>query len=884
MKRLLLIDGHSVAYRAFFALPVDNFATKSGQATNAVFGFTSMFINVLRDEAPTHVVVAFDVSRHSFRTDEYPDYKATRSASPPEFKGQVELMKEVLAALDVEYVQVEGFEADDLIATLASKAEAAGFEVLICTGDRDALQLVSEKTTVLYPMRGVSNLARMTPEAVKEKYGVWPQQYPDIAALVGEQSDNLPGVPGVGPKTAAKWINLYGGLPQILAHQAEIGGKVGDSLREHVAAVERNRRLNALVRDVGIELHPDDAQIVPEFDRSKIDEVFDALEFSALRDRLYDQFATTGSTPVVETREISKTALSPDGVATWLANTKSDRWGIEFTGSWGRGTGSLDAVAIAHDDEAVWIDCTTLTAEAENALGAWLADGDIAKAVHDAKGPLLAMTAHGWRMGGLQADTAIAAYMLRPDQRAYELADLVRAYLGRDIDTSDAFELQLSFDVESDMERVMERANAVLELSRVLDDRLVETNARRLCDDVELPLIQVLGNMEIAGITVDLEVLHGLESDFGRRVTAAAEAAYDAIGHEVNLGSPKQLQTVLFEELDMPKTKKTKTGWTTDAEALQQLFEKTQHPFLAHLLEHRDANKLRQTVETLRKTVCDDSRVHTTFSQTTAATGRLSSNDPNVQNIPIRTPAGRRIREAFVAGVEHSVLFTADYSQIEMRIMAHMSGEADLIAAFRAGEDFHTMMAAQVFECDPTQVDSELRSRIKAMNYGLAYGLSAYGLSQQLAISPPEAQRLMDTYFERFGKVQEYLQGLVETARKTGFTETIMGRRRYLPDLQSDNRQRREMAERMALNAPIQGSAADLIKVAMLNVASALETEGCSSRLLLQVHDELVLEVVEDERSLVRDIVIREMEGAAELSVPLSVSVGEGRNWFTAGH
>lgn len=884
MSRLLLIDGHSVAYRAFFALPVENFATQSGQSTNAVFGFTSMLINVLRDEKPTHVIVAFDVSRHSFRTDEYPEYKATRSASPPEFKGQVELIKEVLTALDICHVQVEGFEADDIIATLSTQAEAEGFDVLICTGDRDALQLVTDKVTVLYPRKGMSDLVRMSPAMVEEKYGVPPARYPDIAALVGETSDNLPGVPGVGPKTAAKWINSFGDVHAIIANKEAIGGKVGESFRAHIDDVERNRRLNALVRTVELDVTPGGAGLAEAFDRDKVDEIFDALEFAALRDRLYSQFETQGSAVAATHIDITKTRLNPGELGAWLESVETDRWGLHFSGVWARGRGTVDAVSLASHDQAAWFDVSDLTVEDDAAWQSWLSDPSIQKAAHDVKGPLLALHAHGWRLAGLVADTALAAYMLRPDQRGYELSDLARTYLGRELEGLAAGELQLSLDGMANADNDMTTAHAVQELSLVLDAKLDEANARRVYSEVEIPLVAVLADMEIAGIAIDESILHELESGFASRVASAAERAYAAIGHEVNLGSPKQLQTVLFDELDMPKTKKTKTGWTTDADALQQLFAKTQHPFLEHLLEHRDANKLRQTVETLRKTVCDDSRVHTTFSQTTAATGRLSSNDPNVQNIPIRTPAGRRIREAFVVGSGYQTLFTADYSQIEMRIMAHMSNEADLIAAFHAGDDFHTIMAAQVFDKDPDDIDLELRSRIKAMNYGLAYGLSSYGLSQQLDITPKEAQKLMDAYFERFGQVQIYLQGLVDAARRTGYTETIMGRRRYLPDLQSDNRQRREMAERMALNAPIQGSAADLIKVAMLNVASSLREAELKSRLLLQVHDELVLEVAGGEEERVREVVTSEMENAAELKVPLAVSVGEGTNWFTAGH
>jgi len=886
VSRLLLIDGHSVAYRAFFALPVENFSTTTGQSTNAVFGFTSMLINVLRDEQPTHVCVAFDKSRRSFRTEEYADYKANRSSSPAEFSGQVELVKEVLDALDIRHLDKDGFEADDIIATLATRAESEGMEVLVCTGDRDALQLVSDHVTVLYPRKGVSDLARMTPVAVQEKYGVLPEFYPDIAALVGETSDNLPGVPGVGPKTAAKWINTYGSLEAIVDRIDEIPGKAGQSLRDHLDDVLRNRRLNALVRDLDLPYDPAELTLDTAFDREKVHTVFDALEFTALRERLFTTFP--GASDEVEPDagvDLDGRVLAPGEVAVWLEEHATGDVGVHVQGSWGRGGGDVVAMALATTESAAWIDLADLTPDDEAALGAWLADPDRGKVLHDAKGPMLALADRGWTLRGLTADTALSAYLVRPDQRAYDLADLSVRYLKRELRDDDAGSGQLSLDTGEDAEIAMVRARATLDLAGALATEVEQAGGTDLLQRVELPLVSTLARMERTGIAVDDDALLELESEFASRAQEAADAAYAAIGgKEINLGSPKQLQVVLFDELGMPKTKRTKTGYTTDADALQQLFAKTGHPFLEHLLAYRDVTKLRQTVQTLRRSISDDGRIHTTYAQTIAATGRLSSNDPNLQNIPIRTASGRRIRQAFVVGEGYDRLLTADYSQIEMRIMAHLSEDVDLIEAFNSGEDFHTVMAAKVFDRDPADIDTELRARIKAMNYGLAYGLSAYGLSQQLSISTGEAQALMDDYFVRFGGVRDYLRGLVEEARRTGFTETIMGRRRYLPDLQSDNRQRREMAERMALNAPIQGSAADIIKVAMLRVERAIDEAGLTSRMLLQVHDELVLETTDDELESLTDLVRREMAAAAELSVPLDVSVGVGRTWHDAGH
>ncbi|MDF1703209.1 MAG: DNA polymerase I [Aeromicrobium sp.] len=886
VDRLLLIDGHSVAYRAFFALPVENFATTTGQHTNAVFGFTSMLINVLRDEKPTHVAVAFDVSRQTFRTAEYGEYKANRAKSPDEFKNQVPLIKEVLDALGIRTFEKDGFEADDIIGTLSLQAEDAGMDVLICTGDRDALQLVTERTTVLYPKRGVSDLARMTPEAVQEKYGVPPVQYPDVAAMVGEQSDNLPGVPGVGPKTAAKWLATYGSLGDIVDRVAEIPGKAGQSLRDHLDDVLRNRRINALVRDLDLGAVPAELAFSNEWDREAIHRVFDALEFAALRERLFSYLgggATAEESAASAAVDIELTVPGPGQVAPWLEAHTDAPVGVEVVGVTSTVGARVDALSIATaDGHALWLDAAELDPADDAAVAAWLADPTRPKVLHDAKGQLHALGAQGWPVEGVTADTAIATYLLRPDQRAYDLADLTMRYLKRelvDVDSSG----QLTFEDQTDHTAV-QRARATLDLWALLEPELEAAGALPLLHDLELPLSGVLLAMEDHGIAIDSGHLDALHAEFTSRMTEAAQQAFEAIGREVNLGSPKQLQEVLFDQLGLPKTKKTKTGYTTDADALQSLFLKSEHPFLAHLLAHRDVTRLRQTVEGLQKTVQADGRIHTTFAQTIAATGRLSSFDPNLQNIPIRTESGRRIREAFTVGEGFETLLTADYSQIEMRIMAHLSEDAGLIESFKSGHDFHTVMAAKVFDRTPEEIDGGLRARIKAMNYGLAYGLSSFGLGQQLGIKPGEAQVLMDDYFATFGGVRDYLFGVVDEARQTGYTATMLGRRRYLPDLQSDNRQRREIAERMALNAPIQGSAADLIKVAMLGVQRELAAQGLGTRLLLQVHDELVLEVAPGERDAVETLVRQQMAGAADLSVPLDVSVGVGPTWHAAGH
>ncbi|GAA4366233.1 DNA polymerase I [Nocardioides caricicola] len=889
MPRLLLLDGHSLAYRAFFALPVENFSTTTGQHTNAVYGFTSMLINVLRDEQPTHVGVAFDVSRQTFRLEQYSEYKAKRNKTPSEFSSQLPLIEEVLNALRIPFLKKDGFEADDIIATLVTQALAEDdMEVLILTGDRDSIQLVTDRSTVLYPMRGVSDLARMTPQAVEEKYGVPPHRYPELAAIVGETSDNLPGVPGVGQGFAAKWINQYDGLDGVITHADQITGKKGEALRAHLGDVIRNRQLNALVRDLDLELGPADLALRP-WDRQEVHTLFDGLEFRVLRDRLFE---TLTSEEELEGTgfDMSTKLLGAGELGPWLAEHTSadERVGVHVVGRWGAGTGDVTGLALATTDgTAAYVVAEDLDAADQEVLATWLADPKQPKVLHDAKGPMLALAAWGMPLSGLDRDTALSAYLARPDQRSYDLADLTVRYLKRELKqggAADDGQLSLGLEDESVGEIEMLHARAVLDLAAALDEELEERGGTRLLNDIELPLVDLLAKMEQTGIAVDTEHLEALEGHFAAEVRGAAEEAYAVIGKEINLGSPKQLQVVLFDELDMPKTKRTKTGYTTDADALQALYVKTEHPFLLHLLRHRDVARLRQTIEGLLKTVAGDGRIHTTFNQLIAATGRLSSTDPNLQNIPVRTEEGRRIREGFVVGAGYESLMTADYSQIEMRIMAHLSEDALLIEAFKSGQDFHSITAARVFDVPADQVGTEERAKIKAMNYGLAYGLSAFGLSQQLGIEPGEARGLMDEYFETFGGIRDYLGGVVEEARKTGFTETIKGRRRYLPDLTSDNRQRREMAERMALNAPIQGSAADLIKIAMLNVDRAILDAGLKSRMLLQVHDELVFEVAPGEQEALEVLVRQHMGAAADLAVPLDVSVGFGRSWHEAAH
>ena len=862
-KKVLLIDGHSMAYRAFFALPAENFTTAQGQHTNAIYGFATMLISLLKDEKPTHVAVAFDVSRKTFRTEIFPEYKANRAKTPDEFRSQMSYLHELVTGFGITQFELEGFEADDIIATITKRAESEGAEVLICTGDRDSFQLVSENTTVLYPKRGVSELARMTPDAVIEKYGMTPAQYPDFAALRGDPSDNLPSIPGVGEKTAAKWVIEYGSLTSLLAEADKVSGKVGDALRANLESVRRNRELTQLIHDAPINFSIDSlawSGVTVE----NLSALFEKLEFRTLKDRIK---AIASSPETMQTNlsdkemtlfvsEINSSVLTPQQISLIISQQKS-----AIALSFEIRDGALHRYAVAlNQNEA------HLIHSAE--MGEWATDKSVLKIAHDAKS-----LARINGLAGISFDTELAAYLVNPGSRAQELQDLLDKWGGG-----------IVIDQSSPEQQLITSACALFALKDALASELESRGLSALFNDLELPIAELLAVMENRGISVDKKALETLLKFFETEVDRETKSAHAAAGHEFNVASPKQLQVVLFDELGLPKTKKIKTGYTTDADALTWLYEKTAHPVLASLLRIRETKKLATTIEGLLAEIDPDKRIHTHFAQTVAATGRLSSVGPNLQNIPVRTEEGRKIRDCFIAGQGYDSLLTADYSQIEMRIMAHLSNDAGLLKAFESGEDLHATVAAQVFGVKPTDVDPEMRRQIKAMSYGLAYGLSSYGLAAQLGLTPPAAQDLMDRYFQRFGGIRDYLKTVVEDARKVGYTETVMGRRRYLPDLMHDNRQRREVAERMALNAPIQGSAADIIKQAMLNVQSALLAGNFTSRLLLQVHDELILEIVADEADAVSDLVRNEMGSAFPLKAPLDVSVGIGKSWNDAAH
>ena len=884
---LLLIDGHSLAFRAFYALSPDSFKTSSGQHTNAVHGFISMMLNILQAEQPTHMAVAFDLSRSSFRTDEYPAYKGTRGETPPEFNGQTELLTEALAAMNIVTVTKVNYEADDVIATLSKMGDDNGFEVFIVSGDRDTFQLISESTTILYPVKGVMNLARMNDEAVYAKYGVHANQYSDLAALVGESSDNLPGIPGVGPKTAAKWLQEHHTLEAILDSVDSIGGKVGESLREHKQEAIRNRRLNRLVRDLELPVTLDDLKI-EGVNQDEVKRVFSNLQFRTLTERVLrlrgikvsEQPGTSvnepsgSSTPEAEPRIFdvpsqpeSKTISWSDFIA--FVDAHACALAFELTDS------RILAIGAATATERRY--CPITASEIEQARQ-WLAKLQSAT-IFGAKDIEKSLLQQGLALSAVVDDPLLEAYLIDPVRRSYAIDDLAAEHLGVVVKRSDANQLIPDNSVDCSL-----NAWLTMLLAQKLGAEIVQQEMLSVYETIERPSSRVLATMEATGVQVNQELLTSLLEKLAIEIREAELACFALIGKEINLASPKQLQTVLFEDLGMVGNKKIKTGFSTNAEALNTLFEETEHPFLEALLKHREVTKIRQMVEVLNKSIAADGRIHTNYVQTGTSTGRLSSEAPNLQNIPIKTERGREIRDAFEVSEGFETLLTADYSQIEMRIMAHLSEDEGLIEAFNTGEDLHRFVGARIFGVSPADVTPAMRSKVKAMSYGLVYGLSEYGLAKQLRISNGEAKELMADYFARFGGVRRYLASVVDHAKLNGYTVTTFGRRRPFDDLKSPIFQLRENARRAALNAPIQGTAADIMKLAMIRVQAAITDAGLRSRMLLQVHDELVFEVAPGELEQLKLIAVDCMSNVVKLSVPLEVHLGVGKTWDSAGH
>lgn len=928
---LLVVDGHSLAFRAFFALPVENFSTQGGQATNAVWGFATMLAQVIDAEKPDHLAVAFDVKGGTFRNDMLPQYKGTREAAPEELLTQLPLIQRMLTALGVTYIEKPGYEGDDVIGSLATMGEHAGYRTLVLSGDRDAFQLVDDMVTVLYPGHHFKDLKHMTPEAVVEKYKVTPAQYPDLAALRGETADNIPGVPGVGDGFAAKWLNQFGSLDAILEHADEIGGKKGEALREHIDQVKLNRRVNALVRDVDLGVGIEDLGF-GNVDVPAIDQLFAELEFgSRTRSKVLRTF-NGGAAPknsadsddagireqgmtMPEGEVIAEATALEAWTARWMPalaqDTSKKRCHERIEGTW-----VLNATGVAKPGAAV-AGTLTLSAGGHAALLESPLDPAMVVAiqrtidanqgtmlVHGGKEQSHLLSAMGLAMPEPFLDMKLAGYLVHPDFHADSLEQAAAHFLDIHVkEEGPATQGQLDLDEPQENQSGLDDAAKAHEtslsqvaiiaaLGRKLAGMLDEREQFGLLRDIEQPVSGVLGEMEKEGAKVDLERLDAMREGFAADAEEAQRIAWQAAGERVNLQSPKQLQKVLFEDMGLkPVGRRTKTGsYSTNASALQSLWAEHAEDgrasdFLGALLRHRETNKLKQIVVTLiDATNRADGRIHTTFEQTVAATGRLSSVDPNLQNIPNRERAGREIRSAFVPGEGYEALMSCDYSQVELRIMAHLSGDEALIEAFRSGADFHRYVASLVYRLPVEEITPDQRSHVKAMSYGLAYGLSTYGLAQQLKIGVGEAEHLKTTYFATFGKVHDFLESCVAEARDKGYTETMFGRRRYFPALSSSNRALREAAERAALNAPIQGTAADIMKIAMIRADEGLRHAGLNSRIILQIHDELVVEIAPDETERVSEVIRDAMEHAVRLDVPLDVSTGVGADWLLAAH
>lgn len=936
--RLLVVDGHSLAFRAYFALPSENFSTSGGMATNAVWGFANMLSAVVTEEHPTHVAVAFDVKGGTFRNTLLPQYKATRDAAPEDLLPQLPLIQRMLSALGVTYIEKPGYEGDDIIATLATMGEANGFDTLVLSGDRDAFQLIDDRITVLYPGHHFKDLKHMTPAAVEEKYKVPPRLYPDLAALRGETADNIPGVPGVGDGFAAKWINQFGSLEGIVEHADDIGGKKGAALRENLDQVLLNRKVNALVRDLDLGVDVGDL-VLSAPNIADLDALFAELEFGPrTKSRLLKAFpggaqgdASAGTdaddrddvpiTPVIDRLDpahvsddldawidthIAKRDDAHDDADDGAADDGTGSWALVADGEVRSGVGTLRALGIVSaDGHAVTLDADGAAVCAERLRSLMASHGDTC-VVYDAKRLMHLLASVGVTGFHVGFDVRLAGYLVESDYRPDSLDEAVAHFLrihrnqedgpsqgelALDLGDADGTDGGSDGNDAGDRERIAGDAACVAALARHLRPRMERANQDSLLRDIELPVSKVLACMESAGAAVDEARLIGMRDRFAAEAAEAQEQAWSLAGKRINLQSPKQLQAVLFDDMRLRGTRKTKSGgYTTDASALQDLAvryvnNERASGFLVALLHHRETNKLKQIVQSLLDEISPrDGRIHTTFEQTVAATGRLSSVAPNLQNIPNRNVAGREIRGAFVPGEGYVSLMSCDYSQVELRIMAHLSGDEALIEAFRSGADFHRYVASMVYQTPMDLITPDQRSHVKAMSYGLAYGLSTYGLAQQLKISPAEADILREKYFATFGKVHDYLESLVAEARRKGYTETMFGRRRYFPGLTSTNRRVRDAAERGALNAPIQGTAADIMKIAMIRADRALKDAGVRSRIILQIHDELVLEIAPGEADAVASLIQDAMEHAVALDVPLDVSTGIGDDWQLAAH
>ncbi|HZU74006.1 MAG TPA: DNA polymerase I [Acidimicrobiales bacterium] len=892
--RLLLLDGNSLAYRAFFALPTD-MATASGQVTNAVFGFTSMLVNLLRDHQPDLIAVAFDRPEPTFRHELTPTYKAGRAEAPDILRQQMGLVRQVVDVLSIPTIELSGYEADDIIATLATRARDAGIEVIIVTGDRDTYQLVEDPLVkVLYNRRGVSDYVLYDEAGIKERTGVRPADYPQYAALRGDPSDNLPGVPGVGEKTAAKLINDYGDLDGVFANLEACSPKLRQNLSEHEDQVRRNAEMTPLLRDVPVEVDLEDLRL-GEWDRDAARQLFGFLEFRTLWDRLVEALgeSTAASGPMPRLQAVLDRPADVAAAAAAMTGLAASRAGVAMEAGWAAQAGRSSIVGVAlcpvrgdgADQEGtgvIWIGAALLgDAPVLEALARMVEATPVA--AHGAKELMRGLSVVGVDVRSLSMDTAVAAYLLDPADNQYLLEEVCARYAQVDLEMPGGpppGQLDLEGEESDPAEAAGVRALAVATVVPRLQAALDAQGLRRLHDDVERPLVRVLARMEEVGVRVDVDYLTSVVATLTESARRLEAEIQELAGETFNVNSTPQLRTVLYDKLGLVPQKRTKTGFSTDAQSLEKL--RGQHPIIDALLRYREVEKLRSTYgESLLAEVAADGRIHATFNQTVARTGRLSSDQPNLHNIPVRSEEGRQFRRAFIPAAGCRLL-VADYNQIELRVIAHLSEDPGLVDAFAKGIDIHNVTAARIFGVDATKVDPGQRSKAKMVSYGLAYGMEAYGLAQRLSVPVEEAAEILDAYFRGFPRVRSYMEDTVAAARRKGYTETMFGRRRQIPELASSNYRMRQAGERQAMNAGIQGLAADIFKVALVRIDRALEEEGMVSRLILQVHDEVILEVPPDEEERAAKLTLDAMRGACDLSVPLEVNLAWGSNWAEA--
>ncbi|WP_307151763.1 DNA polymerase I [Robertmurraya andreesenii] len=873
LKKLVLIDGNSIAYRAFFALPLLN--NDKGVHTNAVYGFTMMLMKILEDEKPTHIMVAFDAGKTTFRHKTYSEYKGGRQKTPPELSEQFPFIRELLDAYGIARYELENYEADDIIGTLSLKAEQDGFEVKVISGDKDLTQLSSEKTTVAITRKGITDIEEYTPEHIKEKYGLTPEQIIDMKGLMGDASDNIPGIPGVGEKTAIKLLKEFQTVDHLIASVDQVtGNKLREKIEEFKDQALMSKELATILRSAPVEVQLDQFEY-EDFDKEKVVKLFKELGFNSLLDKLGDEVEETLALAEIEYTTITEVTdrIFADESAFYVEILEDNYHYAPILG-----------FALVNHEGNFFI--STETAIQSEAFKKWAEDGNKKKWVYDAKRSEVALRHHGIHLKGVEFDLLIASYLLNPSETIEDIASIAKTYGHGNVESNDAFYgkgAKRSIPDESKLsEHLVRKALTVFELKQSLEDKLKENEQFELFYELEMPLSLILADMESTGIKVDLDRLRTMGQDFNNQLVEIEKRVFALAGEAFNINSPKQLGIILFEKLNLPAIKKTKTGYSTSADVLEKLAD--DHEIIKEILHYRQLGKLQSTyIEGLLKVVNpENDKVHTRYNQALTQTGRLSSTDPNLQNIPIRLEEGRKIRQAFIPSEEDWVIFAADYSQIELRVLAHIAGDKKLIEAFKEGMDIHTKTAMEVFHVSKDEVTANMRRHAKAVNFGIVYGISDYGLSQSLNITRKEAGTFIDKYLQSYPGVKDYMEDIVKDAKQKGYVSTLLHRRRYLPEITSRNFNLRSFAERTAMNTPIQGSAADIIKKAMIDMVDRLDKEGLKTRLLLQVHDELIFEAPKNEIEKLKEIVPEVMENAIELKVPLKVDYAYGPTWFDA--